>query len=128
MPEVMESHPAGSSTNQLLHYLQEYNSGNFRKFDHGVLNKKYYGSLSPPDYWIQNIRQEVPIQFFYSDNDYFAAVVDVHRLAAELGKNVELNHVPYSDWNHLDFLWALEVKEIINDKVIALIDAFEKNN
>ncbi|XP_037952579.1 lipase 3-like [Teleopsis dalmanni] len=126
MPEICQTHPAGSSTKQLLHYLQEFNSGHYRQYDHGkTLNKSYYKQKNPPDYFIENIRPLTPLQFYYSDNDYFAAVVDVEQLADELGRNVDLHHVKYEDWNHLDYLWAIDVKETIYDDVIERINAYE---
>lgn len=49
-------------------------SGNFRKYDYGmILNLIRYGSLSPPDYIIENI--QAPVGLFYSANDWLSAVV-----------------------------------------------------
>jgi lysosomal acid lipase/cholesteryl ester hydrolase len=126
LPDVMETHPAGASSTQLVHYLQEYESGQFRKLDFGSRgNKKVYNSKYPPPYLIENIRPQVPVEFYYSDNDYFSDPVDVMRLADVLGKNVNMYHVKYTDWNHLDFLWAMRVKSVVNDRVVQLANDFE---
>lgn len=127
MPDVLETHPAGSSTAQLIHYLQEYNSGYFRLYDHGTLiNKKIYKSKYAPDYRAENIRPESPINFYYSDNDYLSAVKDVHRMARILGENVKLYRVKYRDFNHLDFLFAINVKPILNDCILDKINEYEE--
>lgn len=126
MDAVMETHPAGSSTGQLIHYLQEKESGHFRKYDYGKLkNKRVYGTKVPPDYRIENIHPETPIHFYYSDNDYFAAVSDVHRMADHLADNVELHRVIYTDYNHLDYLWAENIKEVIYSCIVDLANQYE---
>ncbi|XP_037817102.1 lipase 3-like [Lucilia sericata] len=126
MEDTMETHPAGSSTGQLIHYLQEYESGFFRNYDHGrIRNKKIYGTKVAPDYFVQNIHPSTPINFFYSDNDYFSAVEDVHRMADILGKHVKLFRVSYTDYNHLDFLWAIDIKDVINACVVDLVNEYE---
>lgn len=116
MPLITATHPAGSSTSQLIHYLQEYNSGYFRRYDYGTRkNKKLYGSKNPTNYATENIEAET--YFYYGDNDFFADVGDVQRMALKI-KNLALNYqIPIPAWNHLDFLWAIDVKEQINDPV-----------
>lgn len=113
MPLISATHPAGSSTSQLIHYLQEYTSGYFRRFDYGKhKNKKVYGQKEPTNYQTENIVAET--YFYYGDNDYFADVSDVLRMALKI-KNLELYYqVPIPQWNHLDFLWAINVAEMIN--------------
>lgn len=129
MSDAMETHPAGSSTGQLIHYLQEYVSGYFRNYDHGkIRNKKVYGTKVAPDYFVQNIHPATPVNFYYSDNDYFSAVEDVHRMADILGDNVKLHRVSYTDFNHLDFLWAIDIKDIINACVVDKVNEYEGKN
>lgn len=126
LPDVLLTHPAGASSSQMIHYLQEQQSTHFRSFDFGVSkNKKYYKQRHPPDYFVENISPEFPVQFYFSDNDKFAAVEDVIRMYGKLGANVELYHIDYTDWNHLDFLWAMEVREEIYDRVIELANDYE---
>ncbi|KAL5276110.1 LIPA.2 family protein [Megaselia abdita] len=116
LPLITATHPAGSSTSQLIHYLQEYESGYFRRYDYGKSkNKKLYGQKEPTNYNVENI--DAKTYFYYGDNDYFAAVSDVLRMALKM-KNLKLYYqVPIPQWNHLDFLWAINVKEMINDRV-----------
>ncbi|EDW32107.1 GL11473 [Drosophila persimilis] len=119
IPEIMATTPAGCSVNQIFHYLQEYNSGYFRRFDYGsTRNKKEYGSKAPPDYDVEGIN--VPTYLYYSDNDYFASLIDVDRLRYVMDPNSlkSAYRLPETKWNHLDFLWGLNVKEILYDRVI----------
>ncbi|KAH8299612.1 hypothetical protein KR044_003507 [Drosophila immigrans] len=119
MPEIMATTPAGCSVNQMFHYLQEYNSGDFRRFDYGsTRNKKEYGSKNPPDYDVEGI--DVPVYLYYSDNDYFASLIDVDtlRYTMDPASLKRAYRMPEVKWNHLDFLWGLNVKEILYDTVL----------
>ncbi|KAH8401419.1 hypothetical protein KR009_005350 [Drosophila setifemur] len=119
MPEIMATTPAGCSVNQLFHYLQEYNSGFFRKFDYGSSrNKKEYGTKTPTEYDVSKI--SVPTYLYYSDNDYFASLIDVDRLRYVMDPNSlkRAYRMPEEKWNHIDFLWGKNIKEILYDLVI----------
>lgn len=73
LPVIMQYTPAGSSRHQLVHYGQEVNSGKFRMYDYGYFgNKARYGSSSPPNYEVSNIK--APVALHYGDNDWLAAV------------------------------------------------------
>lgn len=124
---ITATHPAGSSTSQLIHYLQEYNSGDFRCFDYGKSkNKKIYSQKQPTDYQVENI--DADTYFYYGDNDFFADVGDVLRMALKI-ENLKLYYqVPVPQWNHLDFLWAINVKEMINDPVKEHMLAWDDEN
>ncbi|XP_055918986.1 lipase 3-like [Eupeodes corollae] len=125
LSEVCETHPAGASTGQLLHYLQEYVSGMWRRYDYGKLkNNRKYSSWSPPKYNEKNV--VAPVRLYYSDNDYFSSVVDVHKLMRLLPNLVESFHVPYPTFNHLDFLFGMEVKPLLYDRIIAAANRFER--
>ncbi|KAM8713456.1 hypothetical protein ACLKA7_013724 [Drosophila subpalustris] len=119
IPEIMATTPAGCSINQMFHYLQEYNSGHFRQFDYGsTRNKKEYGNKNPPDYDVEGI--DVPVYLYYSDNDYFASLIDVDLLRRTMNPNSlkRAYRMPESKWNHLDFLWGMNIKEILYDTVL----------
>ncbi|XP_055918358.1 lipase 3-like [Eupeodes corollae] len=125
LPQAIETHPAGCSTGQAIHYLQEHKSGYFRKFDHGKQNNlRFYGQITPPDYNISNII--TPVRVYYSDNDKMAPVVDVKKIEKLLPNLVESYNVPVKTWTHVDFVFALEVKELIYDKIIETANYYEK--
>jgi len=50
---------------------------------------------------------------------------DVIKLNRALTNVVDLYCVPWDDFNHFDFLWANDVKSLINDRVIRLLQKFE---
>lgn len=124
MPQLAETHPAGVSTNQVRHYLQLSLSNEFRQFDEGLKgNKKRYGQDMPPNYEVEKITSQV---YLYSgEADDSANPKDVSRMA-ELLPNLRENHrVPNPTFGHLDFIFAMEVKTEINDRVIKACKEYE---
>jgi lysosomal acid lipase/cholesteryl ester hydrolase len=72
MLETITHHtPAGASTNTILHYGQEVNTGRFQHYDHGKAeNLDIYGQENPPKYHIDALT--VPVAAFWSLNDWLA--------------------------------------------------------
>lgn len=89
------------------------------------LNLKKYNQETPPHYEVSNIKSCV--NMYYSNNDYMSAVEDVEYLASLL-PCAELYRIPYDDWNHYDFLWSVNVKEMINDRIIEKIEHYERTH
>ncbi|XP_030565276.1 lipase 3-like [Drosophila novamexicana] len=126
MPEGMATHPSGCSANQMLHYLQEQQSGHFRQYDHGPKkNLEIYKSEQPPDYPVENISSK--LHLWYSDNDNMAAVEDVWALADRL-PNRELHRMGDPMWDHGDFALNMEVRKYLNEPVIEIMKKFEEAN
>ncbi|SPP89716.1 blast:Lipase 3 [Drosophila guanche] len=99
--------PAGISTDQILHYMQEHQSGHFHEFDYGnKRNLKFYCTYTPADYPTDQITAEM--HMWYSDNDEMAAVDDILRLSVTL-PNAVMHHMedPLSD--HRDFAMNWEI-------------------
>ncbi|XP_057339939.1 lipase 3-like [Microplitis mediator] len=112
IPVLLAHLPAGGSTKQIIHYAQEINSKKFRKFDYNPEeNIKLYGQLEPPEYKLDNTR--IPVALMYGPNDLLSVPTDVIRLSHEL-KNLQLNYsVPYAQFNHLDFTFAMNAPELV---------------
>ncbi|BFF88786.1 lipase 3 [Drosophila madeirensis] len=118
--------PAGISTDQILHYMQEHQSGHFREFDYGTKrNLKFYGTDTPADYPTDQITAEM--HMWYSDNDEMAAVEDVLRLSMTL-PNAVMHHMDDPLWDHGDFAMNWEVRKYINDPIIAIMNEHEEAN
>lgn len=117
VPKIMERYPAGSSARQVIHYIQEIHSGRFCPYDYGYAqNMEVYSSRSPPEYRVEDIT--APISLYYGKNDWLAAVQDVEKLKSKLQNVKESYLVPHEKWNHIDFLWASDAKDVIYDRVI----------
>lgn len=123
MPVYMSHTPAGAASRQVIHYAQEYVSQKFRKFDHGKeKNLEIYGSEFPPDYNLTRI--SAPVVIHYSDNDWLVDPLDVERLYAEIGNPSGLFRVPMAEFNHLDFIWAIDAPTLLYDPMLALMENY----
>ncbi|XP_029680343.1 lipase 3-like [Formica exsecta] len=125
LPIILGHIPAGASTKQIMHYAQLVKSGQFRQYDYGWLdNKRKYGSFSPPIYDLKKI--QVPVSLHYSSNDWLANIKDVNKLYTELGNPYGKLRVPHDKFNHLDYMWANDVKSLLYDKILSLMTHFRK--
>ncbi|XP_073823273.1 lipase 3-like [Musca autumnalis] len=124
--QLGETHPAGASSTQVLHYMQEYESGRFCQFDHGVAqNRKIYGRDTPPDYDVSKITAN--LFFYYSEADTLADVMDVEYLATKLPKVPTMTYFPGDTLAHGEFNWHIRVKELINTPIIEACNAYEES-
>lgn len=123
LPIVMGHTPAGSSTRQIIHYGQLYKSGKFRQFDHGWIRNKFtYGTFTPPLYNLTAVT--TPVYMHYSNNDWLSTPPDVDKLSKEMPSVIGKFKVPYKKFNHLDFVFAINAKELIYDRVMNIMKFF----
>ncbi|XP_075982263.1 lipase 3-like [Anticarsia gemmatalis] len=122
LPLILAHVPAGASTKTLVHYAQEIkNYGKFQQFDYGpVGNIKQYGSLQPPEYPIQKIT--LPIALLSAENDWLASEIDVTNLYVKLPNPIEHYIVPLKEFNHIDFLWAIDAPTLVYTKLLQLLE------
>ena len=119
LPVIMGHSPAGASTMQMIHFGQVTRAWLFRKFDFGALNFQHYGQLYPPLYDLSKVR--APVFIYHSTNDWMAAPADVELLNSQL-PNVYLKYlVPLTAFNHLDFVWAINVRSLVYNRLLQSI-------
>ncbi|XP_013200390.1 lipase 3 [Amyelois transitella] len=125
LPVVLGHTPAGASTRQVIHFGQLYNSNKFVQFDHGWLsNKRRYGTFKPPAYNLTAIT--TPVFLHYADNDWLSTPNDVDKLLKEVNSAVGKYRVPLAKFNHLDFVFAINAKELIYDRLLNIMKLFNK--
>ncbi|KAH8300498.1 hypothetical protein KR018_009208, partial [Drosophila ironensis] len=118
------THPAGSSSNQGIHFLQLWESHKFRQYDWGTKkNQELYGQDTPPDYDLSLIT--APTHSYSSNNDALCGPQDVDTLVSKFTHLVEDYRVPVQSFNHLDFIIAKNMKELVNDPIIERINSYE---
>ncbi|XP_014097332.3 lipase 3 [Bactrocera oleae] len=124
LPQLAETHPAGISTNQGIHYIQLKVSNKFRQYDFGSKkNKKEYKQEEPPEYPLEKITANTFL--YYGLNDGSANSKDMKRLPGYLPNLRLFYEVPNPTWGHLDFIFAKQVKEEINKPVIQYCKDYE---
>ncbi|XP_047993675.1 lipase 3-like [Leguminivora glycinivorella] len=126
LPVKLGHTPAGASVRQFVHYGQSIADKTFKRFDHGRLkNRRVYGSYRAPAYDLSKIT--VPVFLHYSASDPLAHVNDVDRLFRELGRPVGKFRISDRSFSHLDFLWGVDAKPLLFDRIINLVQAMDVN-
>ncbi|KAL1114766.1 hypothetical protein AAG570_007590 [Ranatra chinensis] len=123
VPLIADHTPAGASIKQLIHFGQlANNDGRFSQYDYGKsLNMKMYNTELPPEYDLTKIT--TPVMLHYADNDWLSSEEDVSALNKKL-PNSKMVEVPFAYFNHLDFMWAIDINPLLYDKVIELLKQF----
>merc|ERR550519_1146013 len=87
LPTIASHCPAGTSSYTVLQYAQEVKHKRFGGLDWGSEEKNlaHHGAAEPPLYDLSKVNTEVP--------------------------HVVINYqVPHDGWNHLDFLYAIDIQ------------------
>jgi lysosomal acid lipase/cholesteryl ester hydrolase len=96
-------------------FLTVQNLAYYAQYDFGRLgNQNNYGQDTPPLYNAAKVT--APMITFWGDNDWLADPVDVAWAESQFPNLKESVHIAH--FNHLDFLWAIHVKELVNDVIL----------
>ena len=121
LPVIVAHAPAGTSKQNMLHYLQLVGSKKFRMFDHGrSKNMALYGNADPPDYDLSKINHQ-KMSLIWAENDMLADPADVLLLKKRLTVKLADDYMVPITWNHLDYLWARDAGKYVNEKVIQIL-------
>nr|XP_012138725.1 PREDICTED: lipase 3-like [Megachile rotundata] len=128
LPAILKHTPAGTSYKTVRHYAQGIMSGQFRQYDYGAQkNLEIYNCDEAPIYDLSKIETrnlskiETPVTLIYGENDWLATPSDVERLHKEL-PNSTIYKVPFSSFNHIDFLWAVDARKLVYNKILAQLE------
>lgn len=84
-------------------------------------NMKHYNQVTPPIYDVTNVN--VPVALYYGAQDWLATVSDVQFLRQNLPNIVDDLNV--EKYNHLDFIWALDAKQMVYDRMLQLMSNYD---
>lgn len=102
---------------QLFHYGQLIRSHRFCQYDHGTQrNLEIYNRTTPPDYNLHNCTARVAI--IYADHDTITPAKDVRHLPDVLPNVMVIHRVDDDTFNHIDFIWATDAKELVYDYIV----------
>ncbi|XP_077492651.1 lipase lipl-1-like isoform X2 [Amblyomma americanum] len=123
VPAALAHYPAGTSYQNLRHFVQVYRAKNFVMYDYGFTeNKKRYGKARPPAYPVENIT--VPVALFSSKGDTLADPDDVASLAQRLGSVLLFNNIlPQADFRHVDFLFGCRATNFLHQPMIDTLES-----
>ncbi|XP_012872625.1 PREDICTED: lysosomal acid lipase/cholesteryl ester hydrolase-like [Dipodomys ordii] len=114
---------AGTSVQDMLHWLQISKVNKFQAFDWGSSAKNYlhYNQSYPPMYNVKNMT--VPIALWNGARDWLADATDVHILQTQIPNLVYHKEIP--DYNHIDFIWGLNAAWRVYDEIIYLMKEYQ---
>ncbi|EDW03583.1 GH11314 [Drosophila grimshawi] len=114
----------GGSTRELRHLQQIWKSGDFISYDYGPIeNMQIYHSVEAINYNLSGI--SVPIILYFGQTDAIATPEGVHAIYAKMLNSVRsVRRISSAKFNHFDFLISGEVKTLVNDKLIELMEKF----
>ncbi|XP_011702567.1 PREDICTED: lipase 1-like, partial [Wasmannia auropunctata] len=124
LPEILSHFPDGSSIQTLHHYFQNIITEKFQAYDYGHFNNyKQYGQITPIMYDLKKIT--APLALFYGANDLRTPKSSVLETYRHLPNIIVLEENPYKLFNHMDFLWAIDAKTLMYDRLIELLQEFD---
>lgn len=128
LPMMGRNDVGGTSTKNLLHWVQMVRAGYFQQFDFGTsdLNMIAYGQSYPPQYNTANFKTNlahVNMLLFAGGNDALVVPTDYAKLLNILPANVKSKVV--ADYNHLDYMWSADVNQYINEDVRQFLSSLE---
>ncbi|XP_028170459.1 lipase 1-like [Ostrinia furnacalis] len=119
---VIGSHiPAGTSNLNFQHFIQNYSSKRFQRFDYGSKkNLKVYSSKQPPLYNVELVT--APVSIIASEIDWYSTNDDVQKLKSKLPNIKRFIALNSSlEFSHLEFVYGTRVQKIVNERVINIL-------
>jgi len=125
LPTIVQHLPAPTSTFTVLQYAQEVNVKDFIGFDWGSAeaNMQHHGQDTPPQYKLENVNTQIAL--YWGDNDWLAQSEDLLQIILKCQDVIYENYqVPWEGWNHLDFMYAIDVDKYIITPLIDMLNNF----
>lgn len=120
LPEILSYFPAGASVRTPLHYFQNMIAQKFQTYDYGYDgNYEHYGQATPIMYDLKKIT--APLALLYGANDLIVLKSNVLEMYRHLPNIILLEENPYKLLNHMDFQIAIDIKILVNDRIIEVL-------
>ncbi|XP_058398661.1 lipase member J-like isoform X3 [Diceros bicornis minor] len=115
----MTHNPAGTSVQNMLHWSQLFNSSRLKAFDWGspALNLIHFNQTTSPLYNVT--KMNVSAATWNGESDLLADPEDVKILLSEITNHIY--HKTISYYNHIDFLFGLDVYHQVYREIIDII-------
>lgn len=126
LEEMVKIIPADVSNRQILQYLQYSAHCEFKAYDFGYEgNMQTYQDPHPPVYNLENVKPQEPINFYYSDNDYFVSLENIRNTHRILGDRIALHRIKFPKFNHFDFIMSKNIKDTLHSCIVDKIEKYE---
>ncbi|XP_039502019.1 lipase 1 [Drosophila santomea] len=119
-PVILGHYPAGVAAKQVKHFIQIIKSGRFAPYSYSSnKNMQLYRDHLPPRYNLSMVT--VPTFVYYSTNDLLCHPKDVESMCDDLGNVTGKYLVPQKEFNHMDFLWAIDVRKMLYRRMLQVL-------
>ncbi|KAH8377687.1 hypothetical protein KR093_006634, partial [Drosophila rubida] len=119
-PVVLGHYPAGVAAKQVKHFIQIIKTGRFAPYSYSSnKNMVLYREHLPPRYNLSLVT--VPTHVYYSTNDLLCHPHDVESMCDDLGNVTGKYLVPMKEFNHMDFLWAIDVRKQLYNRMLHVL-------
>ncbi|KAI3457628.1 hypothetical protein Pfo_014291 [Paulownia fortunei] len=116
-------HQQPTATKNMIHLAQMIRQGKIAMFDYGSEddNNKHYGQLTPPEYNMTSIPNDLPLFLSYGGKDLLSDVKDVQTLIDKLSDHDpdKLVLLYREDYAHLDFVYGVNAKQVVYNPLMA---------
>jgi len=122
MPVYLGHCPAGTSTQNMIHWVQTVKSKEQQMYDYGSSseNQQHYGNSVPPIYDLSQIR--APVYLYYSEYDWLADWTDVTtHIIPNIKKEYLKGNFPLFEFNHMDFIWGMRAAAEVYEPILNII-------
>uniref|UniRef100_A0A914WZT1 Lipase n=1 Tax=Plectus sambesii TaxID=2011161 RepID=A0A914WZT1_9BILA len=129
LPVYLGHCPAGTSTQNVVHWVQMVKSNRQQMYDYGssAANQQHYGNPVPPLYDVSQIR--APVYLYHSDYDWLADSTDVNNhLVPNIKPEYLKGNTQLFEFNHMDFIWGLRAPAEVYQPILTIIDDDSKNS
>lgn len=119
-PVILGHYPAGVAAKQVKHFIQIIKNGRFAPYSYSSnKNLALYKEHKPPRYNLSLVT--VPTYVYYSSNDLLCHPVDVEAMYKDLGNPKGKYLIPMEEFNHMDFLWAMNVRKLVYARMLRVL-------
>ncbi|XP_054743363.1 lipase 1 [Anastrepha obliqua] len=119
-PVILGHYPAGVAAKQVKHFIQIIKTGRFAPYSYSSnKNLALYKEHIPPRYNLSLVT--VPTYVYYSSNDLLCHPSDVEAMYKDLGNPIGKYLIPAKEFNHMDFLWAMNVRKFVYARMLRVL-------
>ncbi|XP_009075186.1 PREDICTED: putative lysosomal acid lipase/cholesteryl ester hydrolase [Acanthisitta chloris] len=114
----LSRYPDSTSLQNMLHWRQLYQTGEFKHYDYGSENMLHYNQSTPPFYELENMK--APLAAWYGGKDWISAPEDVNLTLPRITNIAYRKYIP--DFVHFDFLWGKQVYDQVYKEMLQLME------
>ncbi|CAH1159898.1 unnamed protein product [Phaedon cochleariae] len=121
VPVFFNQLPGGTSI-KILNHAADFVLGNFRKYNYGRLNPKYYGTSSSPIYDIKKLK--LPVYLVFSGQDWVTPEADALNLWRNLPERSRhgMLKINRNVFNHIDMIYGRHAREWVYDPLVRVLN------